>query len=44
MEDDELCRRASTEALTFARRWLGPERHLARLESIYRELSTNEVT
>lgn len=44
MEDDELCRRASTEALTFARRWLDPERHLAGLESLYRELSTNEVT
>lgn len=44
MEDDELCRRASTEALTFARRWLDPERHLAGLESLYRELSTNEAT
>ena len=43
MEDDELCRRASTEALTFARRWLDPERHLAGLESLYRELSTNEA-
>ena len=29
--------------LTFARRWLDPERHLASLESLYRELSTNEV-
>lgn len=44
MEDDELCRHASTEALTFAHRWLDPERHLAGLESLYRELSTNEVT
>jgi glycosyltransferase involved in cell wall biosynthesis len=43
MQDDELCRRASIEALTFARRWLDPERHLAGLESLYRELSTNEA-
>ena len=44
MEDDELCLRASTEALRFARRWLDPQRHLAGLESLYGELATNEVT
>ena len=39
MEDDEFCRQASAEALTFAQRFLGPERHLADLESLYRELA-----
>lgn len=43
MQDDELCRRASAEALAFARRWLRPERHLAGLESLYGELSANEA-
>jgi glycosyltransferase involved in cell wall biosynthesis len=44
MNDDELCRRASSEASRFARRWLDPGRHLADLEAVYGELSTNEVT
>jgi glycosyltransferase involved in cell wall biosynthesis len=44
MDDDEFCRRASAEALTFADRWLQPERHLAALESVYRELTATEVT
>ena len=43
MEDDEFCYRASSEALRFARRWLEPGRHLASLESLYGELSTNEA-
>jgi glycosyltransferase involved in cell wall biosynthesis len=43
MQDEELCRRASSEALKFARRWLRPEQHLADLESLYRDLSTSEV-
>jgi glycosyltransferase involved in cell wall biosynthesis len=43
MRDEELCRRASNEALKFARQWLEPVQHLAGLESLYRELSTNEV-
>ncbi len=44
MADDELCRRSSGEASRFARRWLDPDRHLASLESLYRELSTNAAT
>ena len=44
MKDDDLCRRTSGEAFRFARRWLAPHRHLEGLESIYRDLSTNEVT
>lgn len=43
MEDEELCRRASTEASKLARRWLDPARHLAGLESVYRELAHQEV-
>jgi glycosyltransferase involved in cell wall biosynthesis len=35
VDDDEYCRHASEEALSFARRSLDPERHLADLESIY---------
>jgi glycosyltransferase involved in cell wall biosynthesis len=41
MADDELCRRASREALTFARRWLHPDRHLTDLEAVYGELRSN---
>jgi glycosyltransferase involved in cell wall biosynthesis len=44
MKDDELCDRASSEASSFARRWLAPHRHLAGLEAVYRELSGNGVT
>ncbi len=43
MKDDEFCRRASAEALTFAQRFLGPERYLADLESLYGELA-NEAS
>lgn len=39
VEDDEYCRRASEVALSFARRSLDPERHLADLESVYEALS-----
>ena len=44
MEDDELCYRASGEASSFARRYLAPHRHLASLDAVYRQLSTNGVT
>ena len=40
VEDDGICRRASIEALAFAGRWLDPERHLAGLESVYKDLTT----
>jgi glycosyltransferase involved in cell wall biosynthesis len=43
MEDGELCLRASTEALKLARLWLDPARHLASLESVYRELASRKV-
>ena len=43
MEDDALCDRASKEASAFARRWLNPAQHLASLESVYGEISMNEV-
>jgi glycosyltransferase involved in cell wall biosynthesis len=43
MEDDELCSRASSEALKFARQSLAPEQHLAGLDALYRELSANEA-
>jgi glycosyltransferase involved in cell wall biosynthesis len=39
MDDDEFCHRASDEASRFARRWLDPGLHLAKLESLYGELS-----
>jgi glycosyltransferase involved in cell wall biosynthesis len=35
VRDDEFCRRASEEGLSFALRSLDPERHLADLESVY---------
>jgi glycosyltransferase involved in cell wall biosynthesis len=37
MNDDALFRRASVEASKFAHQWLEPERHLAALESVYRD-------
>jgi glycosyltransferase involved in cell wall biosynthesis len=40
MENDKVCRDASVKALSFARRWLGPERHLMGLMSVYGELTT----
>jgi glycosyltransferase involved in cell wall biosynthesis len=36
IQDDELCRHASSEASRFAREWLDPDLHLASLESVYR--------
>ena len=39
VDDDEFCRAASEEALSFARHSLDPERHLAHLESVYGALS-----
>jgi glycosyltransferase involved in cell wall biosynthesis len=42
VEDDESCRRASEQALNFARRSLDPERHLTDLESVYGALRHRE--
>ena len=40
MQDEELCRRASAEAVKLADEMVTPQRYIARLEAIYREVST----
>lgn len=38
LRNDDACVRASQQATTLARRWLTPEQHLRRLESLYADL------
>ena len=43
VSDDEYCLRASAEALSYARRSLDPDRHLACLETVYEELLSSKL-
>jgi glycosyltransferase involved in cell wall biosynthesis len=43
VNDEALCRQASSRAREFARRWLAPDRHLADLDSLYQELSVGSA-
>ena len=40
MQDDDLCRRASTEAARLADEMVSPQKHMEHLEAVYREVAS----